>query len=453
MKTRFITLFVFFTMTFQSIFAQVWEKQIPTFATPTQIWEVYTPNDTVGWAWGFAFDANGDYTYEDYQLLRTTDGGQTWQSVNFPHAEPGWFSNISARGDQVAWVAYVDYANGQKILKTTDGGQTWTDQPNGLTAWINFVHFFDNGTGLAAGDPNDVGFEIYTSANGGAYWEQVDPADIPPPLPGEFGFSGYFETAGNQVWFETNKGRVYYSMNKGYTWDVFEGPLGQVAYSMFAADDTGMCYMTYNTSDPGGANPVLDMYRSPDNGTTWENITPEDNGWWIGDIEPIPGTGAIMGAFFSGGPEGIPETRLSYDQGITWQTIDTGNDLLFVDFYDDHTGFASGWRGNQDTLSGPIYRYIGSPLTGLFNREPLNVSLTIFPNPASDFAQIQISSPATAEFWLLLNDANGRLLHKEVIGKTDHWSTSLDLRDLPAGIYTVTVSSGEGMLVQKIVKQ
>jgi len=50
---------------------------------------------------------------------------------------------------------------------------------------------------------------------------------------------------------------------------------------MFAADDAGMCYLGYVTAEPNGLNPVLAFYRTPDNGLSWEDITPRDNAWWI----------------------------------------------------------------------------------------------------------------------------------------------------------------------------
>lgn len=453
MKTRFFTSLIFLLFTCYLLPAQVWEERGPQFTNPTQMFEAYATNDSTVWAFGYVYDETGTWTEENYEIFRSTDSGQSWQSFSFPHTEPGYLADIFALNSQVAWIAYVDYTNGQKILKTIDGGQTWEEQTHGLTVWVNLVHFFNIASGVAMGDPNEEGFEIYTSGNSGGSWEKVDPADIPPPLPGEFSFNTVFDAVGNKIWFETSMGRVYYSINKGHTWEVFEGPHGQTPFFMVAVDEMEKCYVVYVTFDGNGQNPEFELFRTPDNGATWEDITPEDNGWRMDDIVPVPGTGAIIGSFSKGWDSGIYETRLSYDQGITWQTIDIGNHTLYLDFYDDNTGVATGELHLQDSFYYTVFNYIGSPLTGLFNQEPLNVSLTVSPNPASDFARVQITSPVAAECWLLLNDANGRLLHKEVIAKTDQWNTSIDLRDLPAGIYTVTVSSAEGMVVQKVVKQ
>ncbi len=95
----------------------------------------------------------------------------------------------------------------------------------------------------------------------------------------------------------------------------------------------------------------------------------------------------------------------------------------------------------------------GRPGKTLFERKPLNVSLLVSPNPASDFVNVELESPVESEFLLLLNDASGRLLRKEMIEKTNHRDASLDLRSLPAGVYTLTVSTNEGVATRKIVKQ
>ena len=74
---------------------------------------------TNGWAW-----SNG--VENQYLLLRTTDGGQTWRDVTpraFPYLEyGGWFLD-----PQTAWLSTLDrktYSGG--LLRTTDGGKSWS---------------------------------------------------------------------------------------------------------------------------------------------------------------------------------------------------------------------------------------------------------------------------------------------------------------------------------------
>src|SRR5438034_430317 len=61
-------------------------------------------------------------------VLRTTDGGTTWERRPVPGADSLDFRSIRAIDDRTAFVASAgDGAAGQaRIFRTTDGGATWT---------------------------------------------------------------------------------------------------------------------------------------------------------------------------------------------------------------------------------------------------------------------------------------------------------------------------------------
>jgi photosystem II stability/assembly factor-like uncharacterized protein len=75
---------------------------------------------------------------------------------------------------------------------TSDAGQHWTpafvnDDPN---AFYDCMTFFDKRRGLALSDPPDgVKFHVISTSDGGQSWHVVDPAGMPPALPGEFAFA------------------------------------------------------------------------------------------------------------------------------------------------------------------------------------------------------------------------------------------------------------------------
>jgi len=100
-----------------------------------------------------------------------------------------------------------------------------------------------------------------------------------------------------------------------------------------------------------------------------------------------------------------------------------------------------------------MYKYVGSPLTGLFSGQTLEAEISLAPNPATDQLRVQIETAEPAEFTLLLNDAQGRLIDRKTIEKTAQGNAQFDLRTLPSGIYTLTVSSVKGYLTKKFVKQ
>lgn len=94
-----------------------------------------------------------------------------------------------------------------------------------MGGWINLAHFFDENTGVVMGDPDSLGFEIYTTIDGGESWTRVDNNTIPPSLPDEYAYAGFYEVVGSEIWFESTVGRVFHSPDYGNTWNVINGPL------------------------------------------------------------------------------------------------------------------------------------------------------------------------------------------------------------------------------------
>ena len=93
--------------------------------------------------------------------------------------------------------------------------------------------FFNKKVGLAVSDPPDgLKFRIIKTTDGGRTWSVVDPAGMPPALPGEFAFaaSGQCITSnhGRSAWLGSGgsaQARVFTSRNRGRTWTVSPTPL------------------------------------------------------------------------------------------------------------------------------------------------------------------------------------------------------------------------------------
>ena len=436
-----------------AIHAQAWQTQDPNFPYKTTPYNVICPNATDAWTYGFEVDsASQFYTEVNYTLSRTINSGVTWESIAFPHTEPGYFSCLSALSGDVAYVSYVDYAEGNKLLKTTDGGLNWTQLPVYVGVWINLAHFFDENTGVVMGDPDSLGFEIQTTIDGGETWTRVDNNAIPAPLPDEYAFAGYYEVVGSEIWFETTVGRVFHSTDYGNTWSVLSSPLPMVHFLM-AVDDTKTVYMGYTSSDnPDGSDPLTSLYRSADNGLSWEDITPADNGWWIFDIEPVPGTNTIIASLNAGFATGLFETWISYDRGDSWTSIDNSAQTLSLDFADAQTGFAGKWQLLEDLSPTLIYNYIGSPLTSLLDPKPLAIDLLVSPNPTSDFIKITVTAGTPDRYLILINDISGKLVYRSETVKDGQWTEEINIASLPAGTYTLSIATTTGVRTESVVK-
>ncbi|MBU1751990.1 MAG: hypothetical protein KKA73_30290, partial [Chloroflexi bacterium] len=119
-------------------------------------WRAY-----VGWAVGDSSDGYGT-------ILHTTDSGETWVRQGSTQTVPNTtLHEVSAVDAQHAWIV-----GDQSILRTRDGGQTWQTQtlPTGLPAGFELL-------GLKALDANTV-YVVGTSSvllhtTDGATWSQM----------------------------------------------------------------------------------------------------------------------------------------------------------------------------------------------------------------------------------------------------------------------------------------
>ncbi|MCA9445356.1 MAG: hypothetical protein KC964_31495, partial [Candidatus Omnitrophica bacterium] len=131
---------------------------------------------------GFTFDSNwGDVTFADDQygwivfngdyvnrkgtrkLLRTTDGGNTWERINDTEERGGLF-NLFFLDREHGWMVN----NYGFIESTTDGGETWSVQRTNYDGIVDLkaVYFTDEFSGWAVGAAGTV----LTTTDGGAHW-------------------------------------------------------------------------------------------------------------------------------------------------------------------------------------------------------------------------------------------------------------------------------------------
>ena len=117
--------------------------------------DVYFMNDSVGFATAVVdLPAGG-------AIVRTTDGGSTWDTV--------YFSNEELFGIDFTWegIGYV-VGNHGVILQTLDSGDTWNGLESGGNSAIHAIDFSSETKGTAVGD-NGI---IVRTQNEGSTWTQ-----------------------------------------------------------------------------------------------------------------------------------------------------------------------------------------------------------------------------------------------------------------------------------------
>jgi photosystem II stability/assembly factor-like uncharacterized protein len=95
-------------------------------------------------------------------ILRTTDGGQTWDTTS------GWGTlyDINAIDPTTAWAV----GTGGTIVRTTDGGTTWQQQQSGTSVSLESIHFVDHQHGWAVG--GEYEHAILHTSDGGLTWRE-----------------------------------------------------------------------------------------------------------------------------------------------------------------------------------------------------------------------------------------------------------------------------------------
>ncbi len=237
-------------------------------------------SSTVGWASGAAGT-----------VLRTTDGGTTWQRLTVPGAEALDFRDIDATDARTAHVLSIGNGAASRIYQTSDAGVTWTERfaNTDPKAFFDAMTFADADHGVAVSDSVDGRFVILLTTNGGRTWTPVPAASLPPALPDE----GAFAASGTNVamagpqhlWFATTKSRVVRSTDGGRTWAVHQTPIA-------TGEATGIFSVAFRDARHGvvvggnyaqeratGANAAV----TSDGGVTWTLV-------------PAPGVGGFRSA-------------------------------------------------------------------------------------------------------------------------------------------------------------
>ena len=440
-----------FTFKLHPVFSQTtWTAYTPPFGDTIGIADIEILNENVIWAVGVKFDVNdslyGFFGPSPVYMARTVDGGANWSVTQVPLGDLPFIANMSVVDENTAFISGLDQFGNAKTLKTTDGSQTWAVSPVGwdpVVSWPDYIHAFSPAKACVVGDPRDGEFEIYTTSNGGIEWFKVPGANIPNPLPGEFGFNNVGDVDGNTIWFGTSSGRIFRSQNSGLTWLVAQTPLSAVNSVSFSDPDNGLVAASdLHTSI---------IAHTADGGTNWTNITPLDGQFRILGIEYIPNSPVILiGITKNSILTGPFETWLSPDRGLSWQQISDGEIIGWPTFRDGNTG----WAGEFQQLDHPtrLFKYTGSPLVGLFSVHPLQAEIKVSPNPAADVFQVHVKAEKPGEFLLLLNDMQGRLLRRQTVSGQSDFTTSIPIADLPEGRYVLTVSCPEGHTSRTVVK-
>ncbi|TWF82675.1 photosystem II stability/assembly factor-like uncharacterized protein [Kitasatospora viridis] len=287
----------------------------------------------------------------DGVVLRTQDGGDSWQSVGPPDGRALQFRSIKAFDAHHAVVLSFGAGDAARILSTDDAGEHWSEafRNHDPAAFYNCMTFGDDSHGLAVADPVDGRFRILRSTDSGRSWHEVDPAGLPAALAGEVAFAAsgtcLIGRAGLH-WLATGsaaRARVFRSDDGGRTWSAADTPVR-------SAPDAGIFALAFRDAAIGVA--VGGDYRDQSRGGRLTATTADGGITWRTVAGNAP-NGYRSGATWTGhefvvvGPGG---SDYSVDDGAGWTRFDDRG-LDTVSVAQDGSCWAAGEHGRVALLS------------------------------------------------------------------------------------------------------
>jgi photosystem II stability/assembly factor-like uncharacterized protein len=309
-------------------------------ATKASLRGLSVVSDSTAWASG----ANGTY-------LRTTNGGESWETGTVPGADGLDFRDVEGTDAETAYL--LSAGEPAKLFGTTDGGAQWRELYSNDTPGIFFdsMAFWDGNRGIAFSDPVEGSFVIIRTTDGGTTWEQVPPENLPPAHDGEAGFaaSGTMVAVqgGTDAWIGTGgkTARVLRSTDQGSTWEAVETPMRQ------GGPSTGIFSITF--WDPLNGVIVGGDYQDPDNqeanaarsidgGRTWKSVEGSPPLGFRSAVAYVPHTDPPM--LIAVGTSGMDISR---DGGMTWTSLSTEGYHTVALSPSGRVGWATGSEGRM----------------------------------------------------------------------------------------------------------
>jgi photosystem II stability/assembly factor-like uncharacterized protein len=252
-------------------------------------------------------------------VLRSRDGGKTWERIYVQGAETLDFRGVQAISSDAAYLMASGERDQSRIYKTGDGGQTWQLQVIDYRAgfFLDALVCLDELRCFALSDPVGGKFLVLATQDG-HHWEELPRATMPAALTGEGAFAAgnsALAVFGNgEFYFGTGGGaasRVFHTADMGRTWTATATPIaaGVASAGIFSVARSGDTVVAVG-GDYRQANLASSAAAySTDRGVTWQ-LAPSQPGGYRSGVASVDAN-----TFVAAGPNG---EDISVDGGARW---------------------------------------------------------------------------------------------------------------------------------------
>lgn len=363
-------------------------------------------------------------------IIRTSDGGTTWDSIN---------PNINGNY-QLGELFFNDVMNGfaggsknntqQGLLKTTDNGTTWTEitpDPSS-TEPITAIYFLNANYGLVTSSTH-----LYSTMNGGTSWTTQALSFYPSDIHFSTMYDGYAsgtDNTSNAIILETHDG--------GITWTNL---LSQHDPNLFVSDFIKEDILPNNVIVTSMQN-TNRLYKSSDGGATWTTITVDS----VYSIHDFQFTTDLIGHVLSD----YGQIYVTEDGGATWNleyATEWGfygpSILLYSISFVEETGYLCGTSGlvKKHTLATGIHEAVNTTISGI----------SIYPSCYTRGMALNIKLEENYYGGKLqIMNSNGGIVYSREIGRDKSF---VELQNLywAAGVYYVSFETKTSRSVGKFV--